>query len=221
MVQTRARQQLPVSSIPTPTRPINFSFVATAADRTYILDSTRGCLWCGSHRSAPLDAGWRVAASPRTVYALWTSAPRSGVMPLERVAALGFSRRRRPFVRGFLHGRLTRLSRAARRVEVSHHRTPAGRKVMPASISTTARVDSVSTENQEYELYWPTHLSEDERQQLLSLYDEVPATRRLTDTPGRLQMKPDEASSMLTPNPLRTGTYTCCWHVTSTALREV
>jgi len=44
---------------------------------------------------------------------------------------------------------------------------------MPANISTTARVDSVSMEYQEYELYWPTNLSEDEREQLLSLYDEV------------------------------------------------
>jgi L-amino acid N-acyltransferase YncA len=44
---------------------------------------------------------------------------------------------------------------------------------MPAQIATTARVDSASIETPEYELYWPTHLSEDERQQLLSLYDEV------------------------------------------------
>jgi hypothetical protein len=27
--------------------------------------------------------------------------------------------------------------------------------------------------SQEYELYWPTHLSADDRQQLLSLHDEV------------------------------------------------
>jgi predicted GNAT superfamily acetyltransferase len=44
---------------------------------------------------------------------------------------------------------------------------------MPPSITTAADVDSVSAENQRFELYWPTHLSEDERQQLLALYDEV------------------------------------------------
>jgi hypothetical protein len=42
---------------------------------------------------------------------------------------------------------------------------------MPASISKT--VDLASVEDQRFELYWPTHLSEDERQQLLALYDEV------------------------------------------------
>jgi hypothetical protein len=44
---------------------------------------------------------------------------------------------------------------------------------MAPSITTTAPVDAVHAENQLYELYWPTHLSEEERRDLLSLYDEV------------------------------------------------
>jgi hypothetical protein len=44
---------------------------------------------------------------------------------------------------------------------------------MPASKTTAAPVDFVSAEDPQFELYWPTHLSEDECQQLLALYDEV------------------------------------------------
>jgi L-amino acid N-acyltransferase YncA len=44
---------------------------------------------------------------------------------------------------------------------------------MPANMSTAAPVDFVSDEDPQFELYWPTYLSEDERQQLLALYDEV------------------------------------------------
>jgi hypothetical protein len=53
--------------------------------------------------------------------------------------------------------------------------------VMPPSITTAAPVDSVSAQNQRFELYWPTHLSEDERQQLLNLYDQI---ARHEATPG-------------------------------------
>lgn len=44
---------------------------------------------------------------------------------------------------------------------------------MPASGVTKSDGGVVSLKNEAYELYWPTYLSEDERRQLLSLYDEV------------------------------------------------
>jgi predicted GNAT superfamily acetyltransferase len=44
---------------------------------------------------------------------------------------------------------------------------------MSQSITTAAHLDSEYVVNQLYELYWPTHLSDDERRDLLSLYDEV------------------------------------------------
>jgi predicted GNAT superfamily acetyltransferase len=37
----------------------------------------------------------------------------------------------------------------------------------------TGSTQGETMQNQKYELYWPTHLSEDERHQLLALYDEV------------------------------------------------
>jgi hypothetical protein len=43
---------------------------------------------------------------------------------------------------------------------------------MPPAITTATHVD-LAAEDREFELYWPTHLSEDERRDLLSLYDEV------------------------------------------------
>lgn len=44
---------------------------------------------------------------------------------------------------------------------------------MAPRITTAEPVELVTAENQRFELYWPTHLSEDERRDLLSLYDEV------------------------------------------------
>lgn len=44
---------------------------------------------------------------------------------------------------------------------------------MAPRITTAEPVEPVSAENQQFELYWPTNLSEDERRDLLSLYDEV------------------------------------------------
>ena len=44
---------------------------------------------------------------------------------------------------------------------------------MASSITTAAHADFVSVDDMQFELYWPTCLSEEERQQLLALYDEV------------------------------------------------
>jgi predicted GNAT superfamily acetyltransferase len=44
---------------------------------------------------------------------------------------------------------------------------------MAPRITTAEPVELVTAENQRFELYWPTHLSEGERRDLLSLYDEV------------------------------------------------
>ena len=44
---------------------------------------------------------------------------------------------------------------------------------MPQSITTAGPVELLPAEGQQFELYWPTNLSEAERQQLLNLYAEV------------------------------------------------
>jgi predicted GNAT superfamily acetyltransferase len=56
-------------------------------------------------------------------------------------------------------------------VDISRHRRPSGKDCHASEHHEVGRL--VSAEDQRFELYWPTHLSEAERRDLLSLYDEV------------------------------------------------